>query len=134
MSSSGGTLASSITSTNKFSNQTIKIPSSSESISSGESNMAIPTAAAFSAAAAAGIGAKAFIDKKQREKEENDETFSDGNENAGFSSENWEGSEDDIKVDYGTEEEETLDDDNTYSADSIIEKYEAVSNSELEEA
>ena len=96
--------------------------------------MAIPTAAAFSAAAAAGIGAKAFIDKKQREKEENDETFSDGNENAGFSSENWEGSEDDIKVDYGTEEEETLDDDNTYSADSIIEKYEAVSNSELEEA
>ena len=134
MSSSGGTLASSITSTNKFSNQTIKIPSSSESISSGESNMAIPTAAAFSAAAAAGIGAKAFIDKKQREKEENDETFSDGNENAGFSSENWEGSEDDIKVDYGTEEEKTLDDDNTYSADSIIEKYEAVSNSELEEA
>lgn len=134
MSSSGGTLASSITSTNKFSNQTIKIPSSSESISSGGSNMAIPTAAAFSAAAAAGIGAKAFIDKKQREKEENDETFSDGNENAGFSSENWEGSEDDIKVDYGTEEEETLDDDNTYSADSIIEKYEAVSNSELEEA
>lgn len=134
MSSSGGTLASSITSTNKFSNQTIKIPSSSESISSGGSNMAIPTAAAFSAAAAAGIGAKAFIDKKQREKEENDEAFSDGNENAGFSSENWEGSEDDIKVDYGTEEEETLDDDNNYSADSIIEKYEAVSNSELEEA
>lgn len=134
MSSSSGTLASSITSTNKFSNQTIKIPTSSESISAGTSNMAIPTAAAFSAAAAAGIGAKAYVDKKEREKEEKDGAFEDGDENSGIYSDNWDGSEDDIKVDYGTEEDETLDDDNSYSADSIIEKYEAVSNSDLEEA
>lgn len=134
MSSSSGTLASSITSTNKFSNQTIKIPTSSESISAGTSNMAIPTAAAFSAAAAAGIGAKAYVDKKEREKEEKDGAFEYGDENSGIYSDNWDGSEDDIKVDYGTEEDETLDDDNSYSADSIIEKYEAVSNSDLEEA
>ncbi len=134
MTSTSGTLASSITSTNKFSNQTIKIPTSSESISSSSSNMAIPTAAAFSAAAAAGIGAKAYIDKKEKDKENSEEAFDDGNENSGFSSDNWDGNEDDIKVDYGTEEDETLDDDNSYSADSIIEKYEAVSNDELEEA
>ena len=134
MSSTSGTLASSITSTNKFSNQTIKIPTSSEAVTSSSSNMAIPTAAAFSAAAAAGIGAKAFLDKKQREKEESDEVFGEGSENSGIYSDNWEGSEDDIKVDYGAEEDETLDDDNSYSADSIIEKYEAVSNEELEEA
>ena len=134
MSSTSGTLASSITSTNKFSNQTIKIPTSSEAVTSSSSNMAIPTAAAFSAAAAAGIGAKAYIDKKEKDKENSEEAFDDGNENSGFSSDNWDGNEDDIKVDYGTEEDETLDDDNSYSADSIIEKYEAVSNDELEEA
>lgn len=134
MSSTSGILASSITSTNKFSNQTIKIPTSSEAVTSSSSNMAIPTAAAFSAAAAAGIGAKAFLDKKQREKEESDEVFGEGSENSEIYSDNWEGSEDDIKVDYGAEEDEILDDDNSYSADSIIEKYEAVSNEELEEA
>ena len=64
----------------------------------------------------------------------NMEEFSEGEENSGFYSEEWNGTDDDIKIDYGTEEEQTLDDDdNMYSADSIIEKYEATNNQELEE-
>lgn len=130
---SSGTLASSVTSTNKFKNQTIKIPTTADPIETSSSNYAIPTAAALSAAAAAGIGAKAYIDRKDNNNED-EEDFSDGEENEGIYTENWEGNEDDIKIDYGTEENQTLDDedDYSYSADSIIEKYEAVNNSELE--
>lgn len=134
-STSAGTLASSITDTSSFKNQTIKIPSSTDAIeqSSQGNNIVIPTAAAISAAAAAGIGAKAYMDHK--ENSNNEEEFSEGEENEGFYSEEWNGTEDDIKVDYGTDEEQSLDaeDDYSYSADSIIEKYEATNNSELQE-
>ena len=132
---STGTLASSITATNKFKNQTIKIPTNSENVNTSSSNTAIPLAAALSAAAAAGIGTKAFLDRKENNSVEDDEEeFSEGEENKGLFTENWEGDEEDIKIDYGMEEEQTLDDedDYSYSADAIIEKYEAVNNSELE--
>ena len=130
-----GSLASSVTSTGSYKNQTIKIPTTSEAIQTSGSgnNVVIPTAAAFSAAAAAGIGAKAYMDHKENNNN-NMEEFSEGEENSGFYSEEWNGTDDDIKIDYGTEEEQTLDDDdNMYSADSIIEKYEATNNQELEE-
>ena len=130
-----GKLASSVTSTSSFGNQTIKIPTTPDSIqqSSSGTNMVIPTAAAISTAAAAGIGAKAYMEHKENSKND-DEEFSEGEENNGFYTEEWNGNDDDIKIDYGTEKEQTLDDDvdDSYSADSIIQKYEAVNSSELE--
>lgn len=125
-----GTLASSINNIASGQNQTIKVPTIDTPISSGSSsNMAIPTAAALSAAAAAGIGTKAYMDYKTNNK--NEDEYEEGNENSGFTSEEWNGTEEDIKLDYGTENQNQYldsDDDYSYSADSIIEKYEAVNN------
>ena len=133
-----GNLASSITNTQSYKNQTIKIPTTTGTVDEGSTNVAIPTAAALSAAAAAGIGAKAYVDYKENHKESEDEeeSYEDGEENNGFYTEEWNGSEDDMKIDYGNEEEATLDDDEDYkySANSIIEKYEEGNNLDLEEA
>ena len=134
-----GSLASSITNTQSYKNQTIKIPTTTGTVEESSANVAIPTAAALSAAAAAGIGAKAYMDYKENHKENEDEeeVYEDGEENNGLYTEEWNGSDDDIKVDYGNEEEATLDDDDDeykYSANSIIEKYEDGNNLELEEA
>ena len=133
-----GNLASSITNTQSYKNQTIKIPTTTGTVDEGSTNVAIPTAAALSAAAAAGIGAKAYVDYKENHKEnEDEESYEDGEENNGFYTEEWNGSEDDMKIDYGNEEEATLDDDDEdykYSANSIIEKYEEGNNLDLEEA
>ena len=133
-----GNLASSITNTQSYKNQTIKIPTTTGTVDEGSTNVAIPTAAALSAAAAAGIGAKAYVDYKENHKESEDEEESseDGEENNGFYTEEWNGSEDDMKIDYGNEEEATLDDDDDYkySANSIIQKYEDGNNLDLEEA
>ena len=98
---------------------------------SDKKNYFIPTAAALSASAAAGIGAKAYMDHQKNNENEEFE----GEENNGYSSEQWNGSEDDIRIDYGTENNNSLDDDDdySYSADSIIERYEASNRSELEE-
>ena len=130
-----GTLASSISSTKSRKNETIKINSPSEAIqpASSKNNYVIPTAAALSASAAAGIGAKAYMDHKKNNT--NEEEF-EGDENNGYTSEEWNGSEDDIKIDYGSGNDENSldeDDDYAYSADSIIERYEAANRSELEE-
>ena len=133
-----GNLASSITNTQSYKNQTIKIPTTTGTVDEGSTNVAIPTAAALSAAAAAGIGAKAYVDYKENHKESEDgeESYEDGEENNGFYTEEWNGSEDDMKIDYGNEEEATLDDDDDYkySANSIIQKYEDGNNLDLEEA
>lgn len=133
-----GNLASSITNTQSYKNQTIKIPITTGTVEEASTNVAIPTAAALSAAAAAGIGAKAYMDYKENHKENEDEeeSYEDGEENNGLYTEEWNGSEDDMKIDYGNEEEATLDDDDDYkySANSIIEKYEDGNNLDLEEA
>ena len=133
-----GNLASSITNTQSYKNQTINIPTTTGTVDEGSTNVAIPTAAALSAAAAAGIGAKAYVDYKENHKESEDEeeSYEDGEENNGFYTEEWNGSEDDMKIDYGNEEEATLDDDDDYkySANSIIQKYEDGNNLDLEEA
>ena len=128
-----GTLASSISSVKNRRNETLKInsPIDTTASSSSKANYVIPTAAALSASAAAGIGAKAYMDHKKNNENEEFE----GDENNGYASEKWNGSEDDIRIDYGTENQNSLDDDDdySYSADSIIEKYEASNRSELEE-
>ena len=125
-----GTLASSINNIAGNRNQTVKVPTVDTPIAStSSSNMAIPTAAALSAAAATGIGAKAYMDHRANNK--NEDEYEEGNENSGFASEEWNGTEEDIKLDYGTEDQNQYldsDDDYSYSADSIIEKYEAVNN------
>ena len=126
-----GQLASSITGTQATRSQTIKIPTVSTPLdtSSKETNLVIPTAAALSAAAAAGIGTKAFMDMKNSSN--NEEEYEEGKENNGFYSEEWNGTEDDMNVDYGTEDDAdrtkvVLDDedDYRYNANSVIEKYE----------
>ena len=74
----------------------------------------IPTAAALSASAAAGIGTKAYIDYSnnnwRKEDDDDDEEKKDE-----INTEEWDGSEDDMNVEYGikdsTEIIEELDDD-----------------------
>ena len=126
-----GQLASSISGTQATRNQTIKIPTVSTPIdtSTKENNLVIPTAAALSAAAAAGISTKAILDRKNNSS--NNEEYDEGEENRGFYSEEWNGTDDDMNVDYGTEEDAdrtkvVLDDedDYRYNANSVIEKYE----------
>lgn len=82
----------------------IKTTSSSNGLGS-----VIPIAAGLSAAAAAGIGAKAYLDhKKNNDNDENDE----------FGAEEWNGDEDNIEIDYDdssdTQTEQYLDDDDSY--------------------
>ena len=102
-----------------------KIPSSKSEISSGSSGSAvIPVIAGLSAAAAAGIGAKAYMDRKNN---------SDNGEDEDFEAEEWTG-EDNLDIDYndGVQEEQYLDDDSDYGiAEESEEKYDARSNDEL---
>lgn len=117
-----GTMHSSISSIPTYSNQEVPtVPQ--ETVVTTKQNMAIPTAAALSAAAAAGIGTKAYMDYKEAD---NSKQNVEGEENGGFYSEEWNGSEDDMNLNYGSEKERTLnnEDDYSYNANSIIEDYE----------
>ena len=79
------------------------------------SNSVIPIAAGLSVAAAAGIGAKAYMDYKKNNatSEEEDEYEDDYNED--FSTEEWQGDEEPMNVDYSQKEpEEELEEDNYY--------------------
>ena len=100
-----------------------KIPKSDDPITttskSGGSSV-IPIAAGLSAAAAAGIGAKAYMDRKRNNDVDED-----------FDSEEWDGDEDiDMKYDSGVEKQEYLDDNEDFGIEEP-EKYGARSNQEL---
>ncbi len=110
-----GTLASSITTANMRKEKVSKINKPIDSNSTQVKNdYIIPTAAALSASAAAGIGTKAYIDYSnnnwRKEDDDDDEEKKDE-----INTEEWDGSEDDMNVEYGikdsTEIIEELDDD-----------------------
>ena len=108
-------------------NKYTKIPTSSTPIthpSSGSTGSAvIPIAAGLSAAAAAGIGAKAYMDhKKNNDNDDDDDDFT----------EEWDGDENSIEVDYDNNEsqENYLDEDDNYGYQET-EKYDAKNNEEL---
>ena len=130
---SNGALTSAITNTRSYKNSTIKIPTPSDPIeSTAKNNVVIPTTAAFSAAAAAGIGAKAYMEHiKEKSNDSDEEAFDDGTENDGIYAEEWNGNDDDISLDYGNDQSEDLEDDYSYSADSIIQKYESTGLEEM---
>ena len=108
-----------------------KIPTSSKPIttsqtsSSGTSSV-IPVAAGLSAAAAAGIGAKAYMDRK-RNNETGDEEDDD------FDTEEWNGDDDSIDISYDENvDQEYFDDEDDYSyQEEDTEKYGARNNEEL---
>ena len=107
-------------------NKYTKIPTSSTPIthpSSGSTGSAvIPIAAGLSAAAAAGIGAKAYMDHKKNNENDDDDDFT----------EEWDGDENSIEVDYDNNEnqENYLDEDDNYGYQET-EKYDARNNEEL---
>ena len=107
----------------KGSNYT-KIPSSSTAIKSKSSSGSaiIPIAAGLTAAAAAGIGAKAYLDRKNNNDVGDDEVYGD----------EWDGDEN-LEIDYGTSgEDQYLDDDEYgYQATENTESYSARTNDEL---
>ena len=117
-----------------------KIPTSQTPITqknSGGLGSVIPIAAGLSAAAAAGIGAKAYLDhKKNNENDDADEEFNVEDDN--FETEEWNGDENNIEIDYDdssdTQTEQYLDDDeedfNSYESEPE-EKYGARTNEEL---
>ncbi len=118
-----GTLASSITTANLRKEKVKKLdqPINSNDTKT-ENNYIIPTAAALSASAAAGIGTKAYIDYSnnnwRKEDDDDDEEKKDEIE-----SEDWNGSEDDMNVEYGikdsTEIIEELEDDDEKPSDNF---------------
>ena len=79
------------------------------------SNSVIPIAAGLSVAAAAGIGAKAYMDyKKNNATGEEEDEYEDEYEDD-FSTEEWQGDEGTVKVDYNqSSPEEELEEDNYY--------------------
>ena len=101
-----------------------KLPTSNTAIktSSSSGNAVIPVVAGLSAAAAAGLGAKAYLDRKNN----NDNGESD------FETEEWTG-EDNLDIDYndGIDTEQYLDDDSDYGTSETQEKYGARNNDEL---
>ncbi len=100
-----------------------KLPTSNSAINSGTSGSAvIPVIAGLSAAAAAGIGAKAYMDRKAN----NDNGEDD------FETDEWTG-EEDLDMDYndGVQQEQYLDDDGEYGMEETTEKYGARNNDEL---
>jgi len=107
----------------KGSNYT-KIPSSSSAINSKSSggSAVIPIAAGLTAAAAAGIGAKAYLDRKNNNDVGEDDFYGD----------EWDGDEN-LEIDYGDSgEEQYLDDDDYgYQATENTESYSARTNDEL---
>ena len=112
---------------------TYKLPTSSKPTvttttpTSNKGNSAIPVLAGLAAAAAAGIGAKAYIDRKNNR--DNDE------ESENFRAEDWSNNTD-VNIEYQepeTQKEETLDfDDNSYEPEET-EKYGARTHQELED-
>lgn len=109
-----------------------KIPTSSKPISATSksggsgSSAVIPIAAGLSAAAAAGIGAKAYMDRKKN----NDV---DEEEDDNFETEEWSGEEDNsnIKYDESSDTQVYLDEDDDYSYQDDKETYDARTNDEL---
>ena len=101
-----------------------KLPTSNSAVASGSSSgsAVIPVVAGLSAAAAAGIGAKAYMDRKNN----NDNGEDD------FEAEEWTG-EDDLDIDYddGVQEEQYLDDESDLGTEESSVKYDARSNDEL---
>ena len=109
----------------KISIPTATIPTNTTQTSGG--NSVIPVLAGISAAAAAGIGAKAYIDRKNNN--DND------SETSNIKTEDWSDS-DNVNVEYQEtpKEEETLDFDDNYTYDvEEPEKYDARSHQELED-
>lgn len=112
-------------------NNYTKIPSSSEPIQQSSSkggSRVIPIVAGLSAAAAAGIGAKVYLDNKTN----ND----NGEDDEDIETEEWSG-EDNLNIEYddnNANEENYLDDDDEFgyqSSEEPTEKYDARSNEEL---
>ena len=109
------------------SDEVTKIPVSNDPISTKETkggSSVIPIAAGLSAAAAAGLGAKAYMDHKRNNSDEDDEEFE---------SEDWNGDES-TDIDYGdsAQKEEYLDDDDYVASEvPVTEKYGARNNEEL---
>ena len=118
-------------------NKYTKVPTSTTPISpktQSESGLGgvLPIAAGLSAAAAAGIGAKAYLDrKKNNDNGEYDEEDDD------FGAEEWSGDESTLEVDYDdssdTKTEQYLDDDDELGYEEVetTEKYGARNNEEL---
>ena len=109
------------------SDEVTKIPVSNDPISTKETkggSSVIPIAAGLSAAAAAGLGAKAYMDHKKNNSDD------DGEE---FESEDWNGDEStDIEYEDSKPKEEYLDDDDyVASEEPVTEKYGARNNEEL---
>ncbi len=107
-----------------------KIPSTPTPVttqkSSGGSSAVIPIAAGLSAAAAAGIGAKAYMDRKKN----ND----NGEDEEEFDTDEWSGDDSvDIQYDDSSDNENYLDadDDYSYQSQESSEKYDARSSDEL---
>lgn len=115
-----GNIISSINSIPTYENQPLPVEKT-EKVITKSPDIFIPTAAAFTAAAAAGIGTKGYMESRKMEKE-----IEEGEENTGIYSEEWNGSDEDMNADYGEEENKTLnnEDDYSYNANSIIEEYE----------
>ena len=111
-------------------NKYTKIPTSNKPITTGNQQKqssgggaVIPIAAGLSAAAAAGIGAKAYIDRKN----------SNDNGEDDFDSEEWTGDEDSLEIDYsdsGNVEADTFDEDDDYGYQEEV-GYSARNNEEL---
>lgn len=106
-----------------------KIPSTPSPVTtqkSGSGSAVIPIAAGLSAAAAAGIGAKAYMDRKKN----ND----NGEDDEEFDTDEWSGDDSvDIQYDDSSDNENYLDadDDYSYQSEESSEKYDARSSDEL---
>ena len=104
-----------------------KIPTTSKPITTKKStggSSVIPIAAGLSAAAAAGLGAKAYMDNKR-----NNDVDDEDDE---FETEEWDGEDDNIDISYDENtEKEYLDDDDYSYEEEPVEKYDARNNEEL---
>lgn len=119
-----GTLASSITSANMRKEKVSKIDKPIDSNSHQVKNdYIIPTAAALSASAAAGIGTKAYIDYSNNNWRNEDDEDEDKEKKDEIESEEWDGSEDDMNVEYGIKDSneiiEELEDDDGKPSDNF---------------
>ncbi len=93
-----------------------KIPTSKKPINANKdsgSSSVVPIAAGLTAAAAAGLGAKAYMDYKKNNEEDEDEDYDEEYSDDDFESEEWSENPDDIKVEEASTEE-GLEEDNFY--------------------
>ena len=119
-----GTLASSITAASMRKEKVSKIDKPIDSNSHQVKNdYIIPTAAALSASAAAGIGTKAYIDYSNNNWRNEDDEDEDKEKKDEIESEEWDGSEDDMNVEYGIKDSneiiEELEDDDGKPSDNF---------------